>query len=300
MKCARVAVITRTKNRPILFSRAYRSVSNQTYKDIIWVIVNDGGDRSYVDETADIAMSAGLSVQIVHNDISLGMEAASNIGIHSVNSDYIVIHDDDDSWNSGFLEKTVNLMDSNLGNSFGGVVTQSMKVVETIKAKECRFVFQQPFNEWMEFVYLSDMVKSNLFPPISFLFRRKIYDKVGGFNESLPVLGDWDFNLRFLLEADVYCIPELLANYHFRDENANIDYRNTVVCGVDKHKIFNMVLQNKYLREDIGSNVIGLGFCMAMARYFNHLDGQISPIYSVLLKLANSRFGRFFIKRIGL
>lgn len=38
----RVGIITRTKNRPLLLRRAIQSVANQTYKNYVHIIVNDG------------------------------------------------------------------------------------------------------------------------------------------------------------------------------------------------------------------------------------------------------------------
>ncbi len=43
-KYGKVAIIMRTKDRNIFLKRAIESVINQTYKDWILVIVNDGGN----------------------------------------------------------------------------------------------------------------------------------------------------------------------------------------------------------------------------------------------------------------
>ena len=42
-KKAKVAIITRTKDRPLLLERAIQSVESQTYSDYVHVILNDGG-----------------------------------------------------------------------------------------------------------------------------------------------------------------------------------------------------------------------------------------------------------------
>jgi hypothetical protein len=75
----------------------------------------------------------------------------------------------------------------------------------------------RPYNDWVRNVQLSEMACGNFFPPIAFLFRRAVLDRIGGFNEALPVLGDWFFNLEFLLEDDIAVLPEPLARYHHRD-----------------------------------------------------------------------------------
>ena len=46
---ARVAVITRCKDRPVFLRRAIGSVLTQTFDDWVHVIVNDGGDPAVVD-----------------------------------------------------------------------------------------------------------------------------------------------------------------------------------------------------------------------------------------------------------
>jgi glycosyltransferase involved in cell wall biosynthesis len=47
---AKIGVIMRTKDRPILLQRALQSVTQQTFKDWQLVIVNDGGDPGPIDD----------------------------------------------------------------------------------------------------------------------------------------------------------------------------------------------------------------------------------------------------------
>ena len=251
----KVAVITRTKNRNILLWRAYHSVRKQTMKDLIWVIVNDGGEKEGVDAIANDARNNGLDVKVLHHEVSKGMEAASNAGIRSCDSKYIVIHDDDDSWESAFLEKTVAFLETE--PVFSGVITHTLRVNEVIENDSPRTTSCYGFNTWLKSIYLMEMAMCNTFPPISFLFKRSVYDKIGGYDERLPVLGDWDFNIRFLKEADIGVIPELLALYHHRDTitDANNVYGNTVNAGIANHIKYDAILRNHYMRtspQDLG------------------------------------------------
>jgi hypothetical protein len=94
------------------------------------------------------------------------------------------------------------------------------------------------------------MVNGNFFPPIAFLFRRTVHDQVGGYDETLPVLGDWDFNLRFLLKADIGVLPKPLAYYHHRDVGGtSAAYSNSVIGGIDKHLEYSSIVRNKYIRN---------------------------------------------------
>ncbi len=271
----KVAVITRTKNRNILLWRAYHSVLKQTMKDLIWVIVNDGGEKEGVDAIANDARNNGLDVKVIHHEESKGMEAASNAGIRSCDSKYIVIHDDDDSWESAFLERTVAFLEEE--TVFSGVITHTLRVNEVIENDSPRTTSCYGFNTWLKSIYLMEMAMVNTFPPISFLFKRSVYDKIGGYDERLPVLGDWDFNIRFLKEADIGVIPELLALYHHRDTitDANDVYGNTVNAGIAKHVKYDAILRNHYMRTS--PNDLGvLTNLAAMTTWQNSKIDQIS------------------------
>ena len=218
-------------------------------------MVNDAGEKEGVDAIAAEARKRGVEVKVLHREESKGMEAASNAGIRSCDSEYIVIHDDDDSWEPDFLKKTVAFLDSE--PLFAGVITHTLLVNEVIKDGVPRTTSSYGFNTWLKSVYLMEMLMVNSFPPISFLYKREVYDRIGGYDESLPVLGDWDFNIRFLKTADIGVIPELLALYHHRDTitDASDVYGNTVNAGISQHIRYDAILRNHYLRtspQDLG------------------------------------------------
>ncbi|HEX5688579.1 MAG TPA: glycosyltransferase, partial [Roseiflexaceae bacterium] len=124
---ARVAIITRTKNRPLLLRRAIQGMLDQTFKDWLLVIVNDGGSPESVELVVDeLADQLAGRVLVLHHPISLGMQTAANAGISNSNSDFIIIHDDDDSWEPTFLARTVSHLDERGWNPrSGGVITWS-------------------------------------------------------------------------------------------------------------------------------------------------------------------------------
>ncbi len=259
-----VAIITRTKDRPILLKRAAESVAAQSWTNYLWVVVNDGGDRASVEEVIKVSGVDPRKVRLVSNSESLGMEAASNAGIRSVHSDYVVIHDDDDSWAPEFLARTVGYLEGPTGARYGGVITKSVYVSEEILDDKVVIHDRCPYQDWVRNVEFAEMACGNFFPPIAFLFRRSVYDSIGGYNENLPVLGDWFFNLEFLLEADIGMLHEPLANYHHRDRVSGRSgvYSNSVIGGHSKHVEFAAVVRNEFLRRHSNSNVAALTLAM--------------------------------------
>ena len=268
----RVAVITRTMDRPMFLKRALDSVARQTYSDFIHVVVNDGGDNEAVKTAIEGANIDHARVRLIDAVVNRGMEAASNLAIRNSESDYIVIHDDDDTWAPAFLEKTVEFLDGPQGAHYGGVITQSIYCSEEVTPEGVVVHARTPYNDWIENVHLMEMAIENFFPPIAFVFRREMWERLDGFNEQYPVLGDWDFNLRFLVEADIAVINEPLANYHHRDRGDVTTFGNSVIAGRGKHLEYSAIVRNNFVRSMVkrghaaAATLAGMGTYLADQR----------------------------------
>lgn len=271
----RVAIVTRTRNRPVLLRRAAASVAAQDFGDYVWTVVNDGGDPAEVARILQASQVDPRRIRLVSHAASQGMEAASNAGIAACDSDYVVIHDDDDSWDPAFLEKTVDFLDGPSGARYGGVATHSLYVSEEIRGEAVIEHGRHPYNDWVRNVQLSEMACGNFFPPIAFVFRRSVWERVGGFNEALPVLGDWFFNMEVLLEDDIAVLPEPLARYHHRDrgETEGAFYANSVIGGISKHEEFAAVARNAFLRRH--GERAGIAASFALGYAMSDLRGRI-------------------------
>lgn len=301
MTQARVSVITRTRDRPLLLPRALDSVLAQHYTDWVHVVVNDGGDPEPV-QRALVARADRYKGRfiLVDNTRSVGMEAASNIGVDASSSEFVVIHDDDDSWHPDFLARCVAFMDSDLkprlGYDYAGVITHSMRIDEEVHEDGVRILSSQPFNTWMKGVSLYRLAAGNVFPPISFLFRREAFEGVGRFREDLPVLGDWDFHLRVCARYEIGLIPELLANYHHRGSLKLGEYSNTVISDRGAHHAYDTLYRNELLRRDLCEGRLGLGHLVSLARGFDTLQAQIYPLEKLLASLSQLRLFRWLAR----
>jgi len=238
-----------------MLQRAVRDILAQTYGDWMMVVVNDGGDVTtlelVLEQFADQLVNRLI---MINNPVSLGMQTASNVGIDACDSDFIVIHDDDDTWKPEFLARTVAKMDQEGWNPrVAGIVTWSEVIVEQIVdgyeiVENDRFIF----NDKLYNLSLVDLGIENRFPPISFLFRRSAFEEVGRFREEFGVLGDWDFHLRMLERFDIEVITEPLAGYHHRHEGTAGAYGNSVHAQRDVHIAKRMELVNSFVRNNNG------------------------------------------------
>lgn len=268
-----VSIVTRTKNRPVLLSRAAESVAAQTWTNYVWVVVNDGGDEATVRQVIEASPVDRQRILLINNPESLGMEAASNAGVRAAYSDYVLIHDDDDSLDRCFLEKAIGYLERPSGRKYGGVITQSVYVSEQIDGDEVIVREHRPYNDWVRNVQIGEMLANNLFPPIAFLYRRSLYEDIGGYNETFPVLGDWLFNIEFLIRSDIGVLLEPLAYYHHRDQAGGGHsgaYANSVIEAQPIHEEYAAILRNflfrKYADKNPAAVGILLGYVMERSR----------------------------------
>lgn len=244
-----VAVITRTMDRALFLRRALLSVSNQSFKDYVHVVICDGGDADLIQKTIIEANVDHSKIVFIHSTQNIGMEAASNLAISQTVSDFIVVHDDDDTWHPAFLETTVKFLRSQKGQKYGGVITQAIHVSESVHPDGIQVHSKKIYRDDFFAPNLEEMRRCNTFAPISFLFRRTCYNEVGGYNEKYPVLGDWDFNINFLYMHDIGYIKIPLSNYHHRDVRDHDIFGNSIISGRDKHIEYNPILLNDLARK---------------------------------------------------
>lgn len=181
------AIITRTKDRPILLARAIRSVLGQSNRNWIHVIVNDGGSRTSVEDVLETYRAEyNGKLIVIHNETSVGMEAASNIGINSCSSKYVTIHDDDDSWEPDFLKLTTQALQNKAFRSIKGVVTHTNHILERLDGNNVSTIWTRDFDPWLESISITTLSEINKFMPISFLYERDALDATGFTMKACP------------------------------------------------------------------------------------------------------------------
>ncbi|MEY4633824.1 MAG: hypothetical protein RLZ18_1196 [Actinomycetota bacterium] len=246
---AAVTVVMRTFERPVMLARAIASVLNQTFSDWELVVVNNGGDPAPVDAAVAVGRQANptANIRVLHLDDRCGMEEASNRALAGCQSEFFVIHDDDDSWREGFLARTVEVAHKN--GSAAAVVSGVTKIQETYRGGKVWPVAYENFYLDEGRLTYRGMIGNNTFPPIAALFRTRLLSDVGMFDASLPVLGDWEFNLRAVNAGGFVFLNERLANYHTRTADSDRAAGNSITIGEDLHRDVKLRLQDRWLAE---------------------------------------------------
>jgi len=281
---AGVAIITRTKNRPVLLRRAVADVLAQQFADWHLVIVNDGGDPAGVERIVAEAPALNGRVTVLHHAQSLGMEAASNAGIAASASEFLAIHDDDDTWHPDFLSRTVEYLQA---HPDAGVGVRTEIVLERVDGAQIIETGRMPFAEDIQSLCLGDALRYNRCVPISLLYRRDIHGIVGAFDETLAAVGDWEFLIRVLQNHTLgFLDGEPLAFWHHR-QGAEGSLGNSVLAGKDDHRHFDKLVRERHLQEYVKQNGIGglLFLTGEMKQQADHLHQRMNYSEEILHEL---------------
>lgn len=257
MTVPRVSIVVRTKNRPDFLARALQSISAQTLDTWECVIVNDGGDPAPVAAlVAALPAAQRERVRVIDHPESHGRWVSANAGVLESTGEYLVLHDDDDSWHPAFLSRAAEYLDTHPDRQ--GVVSR----IEIVWEREQHGSFieegREEFQAQLTAPLLSDTLLFNRFVPIGFLYRRALHAEIGLYDDTLPVVGDWDFTIKVLSRGPLeYLGDEPLAYWHQR-KGATGTAANSVGGARGDHRKFDARIRDEALRSWVEENGTGL------------------------------------------
>lgn len=193
-----ISIIVPCYNQSLFMRETLDCLQKQTIDNWECIVVNDGS----TDNTLDIAREYVIKDNryILVDKQNGGLSDARNEGIRVSHGKYILPLDSDDLIAPTYAEKAVAYFEKHPET--------------TLVYCKARF-FGDRNDEWIlpEYNYEKLLFGNHIF--CSCVYKRKDYDKTGGYNTNLKKgLEDWDFLLSLLSkESIVYKIPEFLFLY---------------------------------------------------------------------------------------
>lgn len=296
-----VSIITRTKNRTLLLQRAIESVLSQSFEDWEQIVVNDGGDSIEINELVQRNKERLKNrLRVIENHRSPGRWGAANAGLLAARGRYFILLDDDDTWVPNFLEVVVAAFRKLENTNVRAVATQSVAIFEEVIDGDIRELHREPYNPNLSDVTLFRMAggAGRYLQPNAVLFSVSLRQEVGLFNEELPVIGDWEYNLRVLQTFDFFVIQEMLACYHHRVSKCG-SFANSIFANSSDHQLHYTRMLNQSLREDLLKGQYGIGFLMNVSRAIadsdhcvGELKARLAGLDSLLIGLTEGKSGR--------
>ncbi|MCD7033140.1 glycosyltransferase family 2 protein [Metabacillus sp. GX 13764] len=116
-----LTIFTPTYNRAYTLHLGYESLKKQTYKDFIWLIIDDGSE----DETRDLVnswMKEDLIKIRYHYQENQGMHGAHNTAYQLIDTELNVCIDSDDYMPNNAVEKIIETWEKNKHLNIAGIV----------------------------------------------------------------------------------------------------------------------------------------------------------------------------------
>lgn len=201
----KVSLIIPVYNRPELLFRAVFSALVQTFSDFELIIVDDFSDIPVIESLAKQSIPKDSRITIIRNSVNLGQTESLISGIAVATAPYIGWLDSDDWLHPTCLEYCNDFLDT---NSDVGLVYTNYYVCKDEKIKSMG--------------KRSEYSKSNLllnFCTFHFrLFRRHIYNVVGGLDPFYKFAQDYDFCLKVSETSEIKMINKPLYYYSIHSE----------------------------------------------------------------------------------
>ncbi|HZU60020.1 MAG TPA: glycosyltransferase family A protein [Solirubrobacteraceae bacterium] len=188
-----------TRDRPRELERALSVVRGQRDIELETVIVDDGS-------RVPVKLPGGedSTTRVIRLERSLGVAAARNRGVAAARGEWIAFLDDDDIWSPERLRllwETANASPAEIVTSGTAKLDDRGRILSVRSLPE-------PAN-----IRRALRSINVLGGPSAVMLRRQLIDRVGGFDESLSVLADWELWLRVTDQASLAVCPEVLTGY---------------------------------------------------------------------------------------
>lgn len=197
-----VSTVIPTFNRRAIVRRAIDSALAQTYLKQEIIVVDDGS----TDGTGeDLCEHYGDLIRYVFQ-VNGGVSSARNHGMRLARGEFIALLDSDDEWERSKLEKQSEFLEAH--PDYGMVLTD----VRRVDAKRQMIdVFRRRDVIPKDGDVLFDILLNPALAPASAMFRTDVFERVGGFDESLRTAEDIDFHLRIAAAFKIGVIEESLT-----------------------------------------------------------------------------------------
>lgn len=203
-----VSVIIPTYNRATLIKRSIQSVLKQTFDDFEVIVVDDASS----DNTEEVIASLqDVRIRYFRHESNRGGSAARNTGIEKAQGDLIAFQDSDDEWLPDKLEKQVKTIQQ-ADPSVGLVYTGFWRIQGDTKE-----YLPGPHIKKTEGDIHQELLKGNFITTQAVLVKKECFQKVGGFDDSLPRFQDWELFLRIAKHYEFRYIAEPLVISYFTE-----------------------------------------------------------------------------------
>jgi len=235
-----VSIVITTYNRKSFLKEAVLSVLNQDYQDKEIIVIDDGSTDRAFEEVR------GFPLRYVWKQNG-GISSARNMGIRVSNGEFIAFLDVDDIWKKGKLTKQVqSMIEKKIDISY----------TDEVWIRNGKHLNQKNRHRKYSGFIFDQCLPLCIISPSSVVIKRIVFEKVGLFDENLPVCEDYDMWLRITSRYPVFFIdkPFIVKRGGHKDQLSKayeaIDrFRIQSLAKIIEGNILNSEMKNAALKE---------------------------------------------------
>jgi glycosyltransferase involved in cell wall biosynthesis len=227
-----ISVIIPTRNRAALVGEAVESVLAQTFSDRELLVVDDGSS----DNTEEVLDRFRGRLRYVRTP-PRGVSAARNLGVRLCGGEWIGFLDSDDLWLPRKLERQMGVLGEKPQHPL--CYTDEIWIRDGVRVNPRNR--HRKYSGWI----FERCLPLCIISPSSALIGRETLERVGGFDEDLPVCEDYDLWLRITLRFPVRYLEEKLIV----KRGGHADQLSRSVWGMDRFRVraLTRILEEKSL-----------------------------------------------------
>ncbi len=187
----KISVIIPIYNKEDFIKNTLESVLEQTFNDIEIIIVND---CSTDNSLAIVKTFTDNRIQIIDHSKNKGLSASRNTGIRVAKAAYVAFLDADDIWNLSFLEKIYFLIKNYPQASL--YATKYKVLLDNDRVIEHQFNLSNMETHGIVSNFFESNLNQSIFYPSCLCVKKKVFEEVGFYNETINYSEDVDFNIR--------------------------------------------------------------------------------------------------------
>ncbi len=195
-----VSIIIPNFNNQKYIAECLDSCISQTYRNIEIIVIDDCSSDNSIEMVKEYQKKDNR-IQLIQNEINLGVSKTRHIGIENSANDWITTIDSDDFYISKEkIEKEMLLLEKYNFNKniivFSGIV-----LVDDNGKYKTNAINKENIKEKNIFNFL---ITRSCGIPRDFIFSKELYYQVGGFDFDIPIYEDWDLKIRLSTKAQYY------------------------------------------------------------------------------------------------
>jgi len=205
-----VSVVIPTYNRPRRLINAVESIKNQSVPVGEIIVVNDGSEQSY---TCARHYLNDLSIDTQYIETNgFGAAKARNLGAEYATGEVLMFLDDDDKWRENKVKYQLELFSQNVGLVYSGriVVDESDNELYKIDGGDTGDLSSE--------ILIRNVIGTTSSPAML----TRLFEEVGGFDEEMPGLQDWELWIRMCQKTLVGYDPTYTVEWLSHSKNTQM------------------------------------------------------------------------------